>query len=256
MVESIDALASLPPASGPSEVILLQDAFTSFLDPDAALGAVRLLETLGVRPRVAEYFPSGKGWHVKGFLDRFERIARSNLVRLERLARSGRPIVGIDPATTLVMRDELPKALGIEATKVPPVRLLWEFLDGRRLDRRSSTAPATARLLGHCTERALEPGSAAAWRRIFARAGIDLAIESVGCCGMGGSWGHERPNAADSRGIFGLSWAARMPEHEAEWSRILVSGFSCRSQIERICGRRPSSPAEHLADALEAALDR
>ena len=255
-IESIDSIASLPPAGGQAEVILLQDAFTSFLDPDAALGAVRLLEAFGVRPRVAEYFPSGKGWHVKGFLDRFERIARANLDRLARLARSGRLIVGVDPATTLVMRDELPKALGIGAEKVPPVLLLWEYLDQRPLDRRASASPATARLLGHCTERALEPGSAAAWRRIFARAGIDLAVESVGCCGMGGSWGHERTNAADSRGIFGLSWAARMPEHEAEWSRVVVSGFSCRSQIERICGRRAASPAEHLAEALASSRDR
>ncbi|MDA0975376.1 MAG: hypothetical protein O2927_05350, partial [Planctomycetota bacterium] len=96
------------------------------------------------------------------------------------------------------------------------------------------------------TREAIAPEGLDAWRRVFARSGRDLEAVRVGCCGMGGAWGHERPNAADSRGIFGLSWAAEMPHEEAAWDRVAVEGFSCRSQIERICGRRPQSPAEVL----------
>ncbi|MGA1017554.1 MAG: FAD-binding and (Fe-S)-binding domain-containing protein [Phycisphaerales bacterium] len=253
-VVSIDALASLPPPASPlAEVILLQDAFTSFLDPEALDAAIALLTRLGVRVRVAEYFPTGKGWHVKGYLGRFEVLARSNLDRLERLARSGRSLVGVDPATTLVHRDELPKALGASPNEVPTVQLLSEFLDrlpdaafaGVRLAAEPGGSPPI-RLFRHCTREAIAPEGLDAWRRVFARSGRDLEAVRVGCCGMGGAWGHERPNAADSRGIFGLSWAAEMPHEEAAWDRVAVEGFSCRSQIERICGRRPPSPAEVL----------
>jgi Fe-S oxidoreductase len=108
------------------------------------------------------------------------------------------------------------------------------------------------RLFAHCTARAIAPESTRQWQRVFARCGLDLSIESVGCCGMGGGWGHETANAADSRGIFGLSWASRMPQDDAGWDTLACEGFSCRSQIERICGRRVRSPAEVLADRLES----
>ena len=257
-VASIDALASLSPPESPlAEAILLQDAFTSFLDPEALDAAVALLLRLGVRVRVAEPFPSGKGWHVKGHLGRFETLARANLDRLERLARSGRPLVGVDPATTLVFRDELPKALGRAAEEVPEVLLLPELLDrlpatafkGLRDAHAGRAGDPPVRFLRHCTREALAPDAAAAWRRVFARAGLDLEPVRAGCCGMGGAWGHERPNAADSRGIFGLSWAAELPHEESAWDRLAVEGFSCRSQVDRICGQRPRSPAEVLLGA-------
>ena len=259
-IESIETLAALAPDPSGREAILLQDAFSTYLDPEAAIGVVRLMRSLGWRPRVAAYFASGKGRHVKGQLGRFDQIARANRSRLEALARSGRPLVGIDPATTLVFRDELPKALGLEASALPRVLLVSEWLDGvRDLDAARDRARAAAgeaatsvRLFAHCTARAIAPESARQWRRAFERIGATLSLESVGCCGMGGAWGHESANAADSRGIFGLSWASRMPHDEADWAAIACEGFSCRSQIERICGRRVRSPAEILADRLES----
>ena len=261
-IESIEPLAGLAPDASGREVILLQDAFSTYLDPEAAVGVVRLMQALGRRPRIASYFASGKGRHVKGQLGRFERIARMNLARLEALARSGRPLVGIDPATTLVFRDELPKSLGLDAAAVPRVRLVSEWLDGvedLEASRHVATvdsgeARASLRLFAHCTARAIAPESSRQWRRTFERVGLALSIESVGCCGMGGAWGHEAANAADSRGIFGLSWASRMPHEESGWDAIACEGFSCRSQIERICGRRVRSPAEMLADRLEASV--
>ncbi|MGA1057612.1 MAG: FAD-binding and (Fe-S)-binding domain-containing protein, partial [Phycisphaerales bacterium] len=258
-IEPIESLATLPHDDSGREAILLQDAFSTYLDPEATVGAVRLMQSLGVRPRVAAYFPSGKGRHVKGELGRFERIARANLARLELLAGSGRAIVGIDPATTLVFRDELPKALGLDASDVPTVQLLAEWLDARpqMVESRVSTSsgPVAVRLFAHCTARAIAPESTRQWQRVFARCGLDLSIESVGCCGMGGGWGHETANAADSRGIFGLSWASRMPPDDAGWDTLACEGFSCRSQIERICSRRVRSPAEVLADRLQSRAD-
>ncbi len=258
-IEPIESLATLPHDESGREAILLQDAFSTYLDPQATVGVVRLLQSLGVRPRVAAYFPSGKGRHVKGELGRFERIARANLARLESLASSGRPIVGIDPATTLVFRDELPKALGLAASDVPKVQLLAEWLDSRPdLSTSVGVGPSDAaaiRLFAHCTARAIAPESTRQWQRVFARFGCELSSEPVGCCGMGGAWGHEAANAADSLGIFGLSWASRMPHDESGWEALACEGFSCRSQIERICSRRVRSPAEVLADRLQSRAD-
>ncbi|MGA1709574.1 MAG: hypothetical protein ACO4CI_12905, partial [Phycisphaerales bacterium] len=153
----------------------------------------------------------------------------------------------------------LPKALGLAASDVPRVQLLAEWLDSRPdLSTSVGVGPSDAaaiRLFAHCTARAIAPESTRQWQRVFTRFGCDLSIESVGCCGMGGAWGHEAANAADSLGIFGLSWASRMPHDESGWEALACEGFSCRSQIERICSRRVRSPAEVLADRLQSRAD-
>ncbi len=240
-------------AGHPTRLILLQDAFTSYYEPHVVIAAVDLLRTLGFEVHVAPFFPNGKGLHVKGFLSRFDRLVVKNHARLEQLAATGATLVGLDPAVTLTYRDEYAAVLKKRGLGPPvEVRLLQELLAQAPLPRPPSAAPrkAPVALFGHCTERALQPGSDRLWREVFARFGLVAKPMAVGCCGMSGAFGHEAEHVDESRGIFAMSWDRYLPADPTV--DVAVTGYSCRSQVARMRGANPRHPVEILCDAVSA----
>lgn len=243
-----------PPASDRPRVVLLQDAFTTYYEPELVLTVRDLLDRLGCEVRIAPFLPNGKGLHVKGFLRRFERQARRTADALRELAASGATLVAIEPAVALTYRDEYRHALGKDLGF--DVVLLQELL--ARIVKKSeppdaARTPVRYRLFGHCTEKTLAPASQRQWVDVFARLGLELVPVSTGCCGMSGAFGHERAHRAESEGIWELSWA--------RWTRddpssVLATGYSCRSQSHRFGSFSPRHPAEillaHLAEQTAA----
>jgi Fe-S oxidoreductase len=189
--------------------------------------------------------PNGKPLHVQGFLAPFERAARRNAELLRSLAGCGIPLVGLDPAMTLTYRQEYRKLAGLE--DMPDVLLPQEWLL-RALPERKAGGPGF-RLLAHCTEKTTVPASVAQWQRVFARAGLELAPQAAGCCGMSGTYGHESRNVETSKAIFEQSWG---PLLDAGGTELLATGYSCRSQAARRRGSRLRHPVEVLLQVLRA----
>jgi Fe-S oxidoreductase len=154
----------------------------------------------------------------------------------------------------LTYRDEYPKQL--EGDAGFRVWLLQEFLH-ERLSSRSLAAKARPgapafRLLSHCTEQALVSRAPALWAGVFAALGVPLEIVKAGCCGMCGVYGHEVAHKRDSIGIFDLSWRGKI-DPERDRDRVLATGHSCRTQVERVLGFTPSHPAQALLSVLDGA---
>ncbi|HMA94202.1 MAG TPA: FAD-linked oxidase C-terminal domain-containing protein, partial [Polyangiaceae bacterium] len=57
-------------------VILLQDAFTTFYEPEVLLSTYDLMSKMGLKPLLVPYFPNGKALVIKGFLGAFRTLAR------------------------------------------------------------------------------------------------------------------------------------------------------------------------------------
>lgn len=232
-----DPAARFDPASvGAGDVVILPDAFTAAYEPGVIVATLRLARSLGRTVHLAPVRESGKALHVLGMLDRFRRVAEREAAWLGSLSHA--TLVGIDPAITLLYRDEYPRTLGRETTRV---LLPQEWLASLEITPLRGE-PTSATLLPHCTERAMEPRAAADWNGVFARFGVQLAVRDVGCCGMAGMYGHLAENADRSRGIFDRSWAGAL-----DGVAVLATGYSCRSQAERYTGRRPLHPLEYLA---------
>lgn len=248
-----ERLAALSAEEKQRSVLLLQDAFTSFYEPNVVLAAYDVLTQLGYRVYVLPYRENGKALHVKGFLRAFRRVAARNWKFLEQAANTGIALVGLEPAVTLTYRDEYKLALDGQSPAIE-VKLIQEWLAGeltRRGDElpRPPASPAdTYRLFGHCTERTAAVRSQKQWQEVFARLGIALEVVDVGCCGMCGAYGHEAVHYEESKGIFAMSWARALPEPPAERARTVVTGHSCRSQIHRFGGFVAHHPLEALAE--------
>ncbi len=234
-------------------VVVLQDAFTTFYEPGVLESSCLLLRALGFDPHVLPYFENGKALHIKGFLRAFGKIVARNTELLRSVAAVGFPMIGVEPAVVLTYRDEYPKQLEGEAGF--RVWLLQEFLEERlagpsAIAKVASAAPGF-RLLSHCTEQALVTRAPAQWAKVFGALGVPLEVVKSGCCGMCGVYGHEVAHKQDSLGIFELSWKRKI-DPATDRGRVLATGHSCRSQVERSLGFTPLHPAQALLSALEA----
>ena len=236
-------------------VLVAQDAFTTFYEPDVAMATVDVLDALGLRVVVLPWRPNGKGLHVKGFRAAFFRLARRNAAFYRSVAELGIDIVGIEPAVTLTYREEYRQELGSEADGVH-VQLLQEYLHARlpglreAMGERAPKLSGQYRLFAHCTERTSVPSSPRQWAGVFAAFGATLVPEDVGCCGMCGVFGHEREHVDESKGVFAMSWQPRLKARARAADVVCATGHSCRHQIERQEGFMPRHPIQILAQAL------
>ncbi|HKM97896.1 MAG TPA: FAD-binding and (Fe-S)-binding domain-containing protein [Buttiauxella sp.] len=229
-------------------VLVVQDPFTSYYDAQVVADFVRLVSKLGYSPVVLPFSPNGKAQHIKGFLQKFARTARKTSDFLNRIAKLGMPMVGVDPALVLCYRDEYKQTLG-EARGGFHVQLVHEWLPAVLANRETTAVGGEAwYLFGHCTEVTALPTSPNQWEAIFARLGAKLENVSVGCCGMAGTYGHEVKNHANSLGIYELSWHQAMQRLPRQ--RCLATGYSCRSQVKRVEGNGVRHPLQALLEIL------
>ncbi|KAK3606774.1 hypothetical protein CHS0354_018368 [Potamilus streckersoni] len=190
--------------------------------------------------------PNGKAQHVKGFMYRFRGTARKNLEFMRRAAQSGLPVLFIEPSIMLTYREEYRKFLPGE--DIPQVILLQEWLAG--LDYKRTAAKVSDEkvyLMLHCTEKTSVLNAGSLWQTCFSKFGIQAEIVPSGCCGMAGVFGHETEHYEASKEIYELSWQKKVQQYGAQ---LLVSGYSCRSQVKRFSGFRPQHPAQYLLSKL------
>ncbi|WP_422422415.1 D-2-hydroxyglutarate dehydrogenase YdiJ [Pseudomonas sp. GZD-222] len=240
---SIPALRELTPAQRERSIVLVQDAFTRYFETPVLAAFIDLAYRLGHRIYLAPYSANGKPLHVQGFLAAFNKAAIRNARQLSALADCGVPLVGLDPAMTLVYRQEYQKVPGLG--DCPKVLLPQEWLVDV-LPEQPTRATTTYRLMAHCTEKTNVPASTRQWEQVFARLGLKLSTEATGCCGMSGTYGHEARNQETSKTIFEQSWAGKL-DKEGE---ALATGYSCRSQVKRQADRTLRHPLEVLLQQL------
>jgi len=240
-------LARLSAAQRGKSLILVQDAFTRYFETPVFAAFIELASRMGYRVWLAPFMANGKPLHVQGFLPAFERTARRTAKGLQALAGFDIPLVGLDPAMTLVYRQEYRKIAGLECPDVLlPQEWLLKALDGQPKLPAKSVA---FRLLGHCTEKTNAAPSAAMWVKVFEQAGLQVAAEATGCCGMSGTYGHEARNLETSRTIFAQSWEPALDSGAA--AEPLATGYSCRSQVARLKNATLRHPIQVLLEHLQ-----
>lgn len=226
-------------------VLLFQDWFTALFDEDVQRDAIAGFKALGYRPLLVDMLPAGKAALNLGAMADFKVMARRLAQNLNRAAASGAPLIGLDPAFVLMLRQDYAKA----RFDVPEMLLPQEFLArqiaaGCRLP--TSRTGLSATLLSHCTEATSLPQTGTLWGEVFTAIGVTLSTPATGCCGMAGLFGHQKLHQAVSRKLFDMSWSLHMKNEEP----VVATGFSCRCQAERLDGRAVRHPLGLIADLL------
>ncbi|MFH8474698.1 FAD-binding and (Fe-S)-binding domain-containing protein [Streptomyces sp. NPDC018000] len=234
--------------SGDQVVTLWPDTFTTYLSPEVAKAAVRVLEAAGrtvVHP--GRGVCCGLTYVSTGQLDKARKVMRRTLDRMG--ARLGDPLVVLEPSCAATLRTDLPELLPDDpraAGLAGSVRTLAQYLEEYapdwqppRLDR-----PVTGQT--HCHQHAVLGD--AADRRMRERTGLTGEL-SGGCCGLAGNFGFERGHWEVSVACAEeqLLPSVRAAEPGTEF---LADGFSCRTQLEQLGGVRARHLAEVLAEGL------
>lgn len=232
-------------------VFVLQDTFTSNYESSLVVDAVRALKFLGYNPMILPQLPNGKPQHVKGFLKKFSDTAKSTSQYLNNIAKLNKPIIGLDASMVLTYRDEYRQVIKDSDLQFN-VQLLSEWLVNEAISdewkQRIKSPQATAKqfkVLTHCTEKSLIADSPQHWTRIFDSLGLNAKSQATGCCGMAGTFGHEKQNQEASKGLYDLSWRQHIEDDD---NPVLATGFSCRCQSKRFSNKAIRHPIQIIAE--------
>jgi Fe-S oxidoreductase len=242
--------AAATPSRGRARVVLWPDTFNEYLSPSVAHAGVRVLEAAGFEVDLpARPVCCGLTWHTTGQLETARWVLRRTLgvAGLE----GSDPIVVLEPSCATMLREDLPELLPDDRRALSVasrVRTLAEVLDEAGFVPPAAEGPSSVPALSqpHCHQQAVL--GLAADRRVLARSGIEVGTELVGCCGLAGNFGAERGHEAISRAVAELALIPGL--RAAPDAPVLADGFSCRTQIEALSGRRARHLAEVLAERL------
>jgi Fe-S oxidoreductase len=242
------AARAVPTGDG-APVALWVDSFTDHFAPEVALAAARVLEAAGYRVQVPGADTCcGLTWITTGQLDTARRILTGTVDALTPLVDAGIPVVGVEPSCTAALRGESLELLGTPAAErvARGTRTLAELLTDTPGWAPPSMTGLEVVAQPHCHHASVLGWSADA--RLLARAGVRVT-RLGGCCGLAGNWGVERGHHDVSVAIAEQQLLPAVAGLGPD-AIVLADGFSCRTQLDQLAGRR----GMHLAELLAARL--
>ena len=176
------------------------------------------------------------------------------LAALAPAVAAGMPVVGLEPACLLTLRDEFPAMLpGAETRALAAhAQLFEEFVAGETEAGRFALPLApmpgrTALLHGHCHQKAFGTAGAAA-KTLQLIPELQVETFDSTCCGMAGSFGLEAEHYDVSMRIGELGVLPKMRSAAPE-TLLAACGTSCRHQIAEGAGREARHVVRILDDA-------
>ncbi len=237
------------------QVVLYNDTFAEYEEPQIAIAATVLLEKAGYEVILEESkVCCGRPMISKGFLTQARELAERNIEALLPYVERSVPIIGIEPSCILTLRDDYRDLVpGARSQQLADgVFMLEEFLAARARagDLSLEFKPLARKVLlhGHCHQKALI-GTAATCEVLGLPPQFEVEEVASGCCGMAGSFGYEKEHYEVSRQV-GQQRLFDVINTQPLDVEVVAVGTSCRHQIADFTGRKARHWAEVLLEAL------
>jgi FAD/FMN-containing dehydrogenase/Fe-S oxidoreductase len=234
------------------KVILWDDTFVRYHEPNIGMAAVAVLEAAGYEVTLLkERQCCGRPAFSQGDLDRAAKLGRHNLELLSQ-NKSGVPILFLEPSCYSMFAEDYRELNLPNAQEISKRCFLFEQFIENLLAREPgalafNTQPETIAIHAHCHAKSLS--NPAFMARLAQRLpNRTVTLLETGCCGMAGAFG-----ALESKYDLSLKVAAPLVEkiaRQPDDAILVASGTSCRHQIEHLTLAHPKHMAELLANAL------
>jgi len=233
-------------------VILWDDTFVRYHEPHIGRAAVAVLEAAGFVVTLAgQRKCCGRPAFSAGNLDEAEKLGRHNLALLA-AGSEETPIIFLEPSCYSMFAEDY-RELKLEGAETVSARsFLFEDFIGQLLENEPDALafkPQKERIVihAHCHAKALT--NPAAMQKLAARLpGRTAELLATGCCGMAGSFG-----MLESKYELSLKIAGPLIERimrQPYGTTTVVSGASCRHQVQHLATACTKHMAEVLAEAL------
>ena len=240
------------PAGSGTPVVLWTDTFTNHFSPEAGIAAVAVLEAAGYSVTLSRVGDCcGLTWISTGQLGTARTVMTRALAGLAPHAAAGTPIVGLEPSCVAAFRGDAAGLAGASvAATGASVRTLAELLTATP----GWLPPAHLRGLRAVAQPHCHHHAVLGWDTDAALlAGAGATVHRVGgCCGLAGNFGMERGHYEVSVAVARTALLPALAGVEEGNGAVVADGFSCRTQIGQLTGRR----AYHLAELLASHPDR
>jgi FAD/FMN-containing dehydrogenase/Fe-S oxidoreductase len=243
------------------EVVLLIDTFNNYFEPDNARSALAVLRAAGYLVHLPQAVDGtrplccGRTFLAAGLVDEARVEAQRMITALKPFIERGVPVIGLEPACLLGLRDEFLSMLpGADSAALALNAMLFEeFLsreaDAGRLKLKLKALPqAKALVHGHCHQKAfgMMPAVHKALKLV---PGLDVETIESSCCGMAGSFGFDAQHYDVSMKMAEASLLPKVRTVSFD-TLIVADGTSCRHQIHDGAQR----DALHVARVLALSL--
>jgi FAD/FMN-containing dehydrogenase/Fe-S oxidoreductase len=235
-----------------AEVLLFNDTFTNYYDPEIGVAVWDVLAASGMTIGLAPNQCCGRPLISKGLLAKARVQAKRNADALYAAASTGKKIVFAEPSCLSAVKEDAPSLLRGEEQKRAQVVadacvLFEEYAAG--LDLPLKAGPAKILLHGHCHQKSmgLLPPAKALLEKIPGTTVVDL---DAGCCGMAGSFGYSKEHYEVSRQIGERKLFPQVRAKDSS-SPVVAAGTSCRHQIHDFTQETAIHPAILLKSLLK-----
>ncbi len=245
---------------GGSEILLFPDTFNNYFDPVTLRSAADVLSASGFKvnilspPQGERPYCCGRTFLEAGLVEQARLEARRLIDAAEPFTRNGIPLVGLEPACILTIRDDLISILDENGARglARSSFLFEEVMSNAELAKiiapKLLSIDSDALITAHCHQHAF--GTANLARKVAGLVpGINVIEAKKSCCGMGTAFGYKPENVAMS---FKIGENSLFPQiRRATRDTLLIAdGYACRKQINDGTGRT----ARHTAVLLKLSL--
>ncbi|MDE2998603.1 MAG: FAD-binding protein [Gemmatimonadota bacterium] len=236
------------------KVVLFNDTYLTFNEPDIGISATRFLEAAGYEVILPTKRCCGRPLLSSGLIEQVKENLAFNARHLHAYVAQGYDIVGFEPSCVSMLTDDYP-----ELNADPRVREVSErcytvesylSLLARRGELQVAFSDLKKEILvhGHCHQKALW-GVAPTLEVLNLPPGYAASAIDSACCGMAGAFGYqaEHYDVSLKMGEDRLLKVIRQAGPDME---IAAAGLSCRQQIHHATGRTARHPIQLLWDAV------
>ncbi|KPK83205.1 MAG: Fe-S protein, partial [Bacteroides sp. SM23_62_1] len=225
-----------PNGQSSKKVVLFDDTYMNFHEPDVGISAVELLESCGYEVILANAGCCQRPRISHGFLRKARRKGEKTLRNLQKYIDEGHKIVVCEPGCASALTDDLPDLIDDEKlgqSMKENVMMIDVFL-AREVAEGNCTCNFTSvfehvLIHGHCHQKSLY-GTDAMKDLLACVPGVSVDIIDSGCCGMAGSFGYEKEHYDMSIKI-GNDRLFPAIRNRKNGAAVVACGFSCRHQI-------------------------
>ncbi len=234
-------------------MILWDDTFVRYHEPNIGIAAVNVLNALGFKVELLQNRKCcGRPAFSQGNLDAAAELARHNIDLLNAgPARTSTPIIFLEPSCWSMFVEDYRELKIKNAEKIAALCFLFEKFVDDLLEREPDALQfkdrqANVAIHPHCHAKSMMNPAFMA-RLVERLPGYRAILLETGCCGMAGAFG-----ALAEKYELSIQVAADLLTkiETANPDVVVASGTSCRHQIIDLSSTRPKHMAELLADAM------